>query len=113
MTDEEKQKLDERFIQEVGLYVDYPAFAGVFFGDEAGYLSFEGVARAKKIFDENYPSLEFHFNFFSYSINDAIFWGGMAGAANGEPKREKPFELTGDMAITFANRFNFFERQFS
>ena len=110
LTQEEKKNLDERFIKEVGEYVGYPAFAGVFFGDEAGYLSFEGVAHAKKIFDEKYPSLEFHFNFFSYSINDAIFWGGMAGAANGMPKREKPFELTGDMAITFANRFNFYDK---
>lgn len=110
LTQEEKKNLDERFIKEVGEYVGYPAFAGVFFGDEAGYLSFGGVAHAKKIFDENYPSLEFHFNFFSYSINDAIFWGGMAGAVNGEPKREKPFELKGDTAITFANRFNFYDK---
>ena len=110
LTQEEKKNLDERFIKEVGEYVGYPAFAGVFFGDEAGYLSFEGVAHAKKIFDENYPSLEFHFNFFSYSIDDAIFWGGMAGAVNGEPKREKPFELKGDTAITFANRFNFYDK---
>ncbi len=110
LTDEEKQKLDERFIQEVGLYVGYPAFAGVFFGDEAGYLSFGGVAHAKEVFTANFPSLEFHFNFFSYSINDAIFWGGMAGAVNGEPKREKPFELKGDTAITFANRFNFYDK---
>lgn len=110
LTQEEKKNLDERFIKEVGEYVGYPAFAGVFFGDEAGYLSFEGVAHAKKIFDDNYSSLEFHFNFFSYSINDAIFWGGMAGAVNGEPKREKPFELKGDTAITFANRFNFYDK---
>ena len=110
LSEEEKQKLDERFIHEVGLYVDYPAFAGVFFGDEAGYLSFDGVAHAKNVFDKKYPTLEFHFNFFSYSINDAIFWGGMAGDVNGEPKREKPFELTGDMAITFANRFNFYDK---
>ena len=110
LTQEEKKNLDERFIKEVGEYVGYPAFAGVFFGDEAGYLSFEGVAHAKKIFDDNYSSLEFHFNFFSYSINDAIFWGGMAGAANGMPKREKPFELKGDTAITFANRFNFYDK---
>lgn len=110
LTQEEKKNLDERFIKEVGEYVGYPAFAGVFFGDEAGYLSFGGVAHAKEVFTANFPSLEFHFNFFSYSINDAIFWGGMAGAVNGEPKREKPFELKGDTAITFANRFNFYDK---
>lgn len=110
LTQEEKKNLDERFIKEVGEYVGYTAFAGVFFGDEAGYLSFGGVAHAKEVFTANFPSLEFHFNFFSYSINDAIFWGGMAGAVNGEPKREKPFELKGDTAITFANRFNFYDK---
>ena len=33
---EEKRKLDETFIDEVNAYVSFPAFGGVFFGDEAG-----------------------------------------------------------------------------
>ena len=110
LSDEEKDELDSRFISEVNEYVGYPSFAGVFFGDEAGYLSFDGVAHAKKVFDENFPSLEFHFNFFSYSINDAIFWGGMAGSVHGVPNGDKPFELKGDMAVTFANRFNYYDK---
>ena len=107
---EEKRKLDETFIDEVNAYVSFPAFGGVFFGDEAGYLSFDGIAHAKKVFDENFPGKEFHFNFFSYSINDAIFWGGMAGSLHGVPQGKKPFELTGDLAVTFANRFNYYDK---
>lgn len=107
---DEKQKLDEVFIKEVNDYLAYPSFAGVFFGDEAGYLSFEGVAHAKQVFDQNFPGKEFHFNFFSYSINDAIFWGGMEGALHGVSGEEKPFALTDDLAITFDNRFNFYDK---
>lgn len=110
LSEEEKSGLDETFIKEVNEYVGYPSFAGVFFGDEAGYLSFEGVAHAKRVFDKNFPDKEFHFNFFSYSINDAIFWGGMAGSIKGVPEVEKPFELSGDLAVTFANRFSYYDK---
>ena len=101
LSEERKIELDRRFIEEVKKYAGHKAFAGVFFGDEAGYLSFDGVAHAKRVFDENFPNLEFHFNFFSYSINDAIFWGGMAGSVHGVPDIKKPFELKGDLEIVF------------
>ena len=110
LSEAEKRKADETFVGEVKKYTSYSAFAGVFFGDEAGYLSFGGVAHAKKVFDENFPGKEFHFNFFSYSINDAIFWGGMAGSVHGVPEGEKPFALAGDLEITFRNRFNYYDK---
>ena len=110
LTEEEKETLDEEFIAEVAKYRNYPAFKGVFFGDEAGYLSFDGVARAKRVFDENYPDLEFHFNFFSYSIGDDIFWYGMANSFAKKPNLKKPFELKGDLAVTFKNRFKFYDK---
>ena len=110
LSEERKNELDRRFIEEVKKYAGQKAFAGVFFGDEAGYLSFDGVAHAKRVFDENFPNLEFHFNFFSYSINDAIFWGGMAGSIHGAPDAEKPFELKGDLEIVFKNRFKFYDK---
>lgn len=110
LSEEEKTRLDEDFIAEVAKYSAYPAFKGVFFGDEAGYLSFDGVAHAKRVFDKNYPDLEFHFNFFSYSINDDIFWYGMANSFANKPNLEKPFELKGDLAVSFKNRFNFYDK---
>lgn len=110
LTEAEKEALDEEFIAEVKKYEKYPAFKGVFFGDEAGYLSFDGVARAKRVFDKNFPDLEFHFNFFSYSINDDIFWYGMANSFAKKPNLEKPLELKGDLAVTFKNRFNFYDK---
>lgn len=110
LTEDEKNRLDSEFIEEVAKYTGYSAFKGVFFGDEAGYLSFEGVAHAKQVFDKNYSDLEFHFNFFSYSINDDIFWYGMASSFAEKPDLEKPFRLKGDLAVTFKNRFNYYDK---
>lgn len=110
LAEEEKKALDTEFIAEVAKYKKHSAFKGVFFGDEAGYLSFDGVARAKSVFDKYYPDLEFHFNFFSYSITDDIFWYGMANSFGEKPNIEKPFELKGDLAVTFENRFAFYNK---
>lgn len=106
LTEEEKLDLDNRFVAEVRKLSEYPAFGGIFLQDEAGYLSFEGIARAKKLFDKYFGEYEFHNNFFSYSINEGIFWGGMSG----EAPEEVPFKLEGDLAITFENRFNFYDK---
>ncbi len=105
----EIQEADEKMIKEVKKYLPYKAFQGVFFGDEAGYLSLNGVAHAKKVFSENFPSLEFHFNFFSYSINEPIFWGGMELSRNPNLEYKKPFELDAEHQITFQNRFRFYD----
>lgn len=106
MSEKEIAELDKRFLAQIELWAKHKAFGGIFFSDEAGYLAAEGIAHAKKVFDEYYGEYEFHSNFYSYSINDAIFWGGMEGKI---PK-ELPFQLTGDMAITFENRFRFYDR---
>ncbi len=111
LTQAEKDALDQRFVKEVRAYASRPAFKGILFEDECGYLSFDGVAHAKKVFDKHFPGYEFHANFFSYSANDAIFWGGMAFHEHPEnmQKLDLPFSLTGDMEITFANRFRFYD----
>ena len=106
MTEEEKEELDKKFIEEIKFFTEYPAFGGIFFKDEPGFLSLDGIARAKRVFDKHYSQYEFHFNNISYSINDAIFWGGFFG---NEFEGETPFELTGDLAITFENRFNYYD----
>lgn len=106
MTEQEIAELDKQFLAEVEPWAKHKAFAGIFFSDEAGYLAAEGIAHAKKVFDEYYGKYEFHTNFYSYSINEAIFWGGMSG----DIPHKLPFELTGDMAITFQNRFHFYDR---
>lgn len=106
MTEQEIAELDKQFLAEIEPWAEHKAFAGIFFSDEAGYLAAEGIAHAKKVFDEHYGEYEFHTNFYSYSINEAIFWGGMSG----DIPHKLPFELTGDMAITFQNRFHFYDR---
>lgn len=103
---EEIAELDQRLIAEIEPMTKNAAFGGIFFSDEAGYLSFEGIAHAKNVFDKYFGNYEFHTNFYSYSINDAIFWGGMGGVT----PEKLPFKLEGDMAITFQNRFTYYDR---
>lgn len=105
-TEEEIAELDQRFVAEIEPMTKKAAFGGIFFSDEAGYLSFEGIAHAKRVFDQYFETYEFHTNFYSYSINDAIFWGGMGGVA----PEKLPFKLEGDMAITFSNRFTYYDK---
>ncbi len=111
-TEQEKRELDAGFVQEVSQLLHYPAFGGIFFCDECGYLSFEGIAHAKRVFDAHFPGYEFHTNFFSYSINDGIFWGGMAfhEHPDGLQRVKTPFELTGELEIKFKNRFKFYDK---
>lgn len=105
-TEEEIAELDQRFVAEIEPMTKKAAFGGIFFSDEAGYLSFEGIAHAKRVFDQYFENYEFHTNFYSYSINDGIFWGGMGGVA----PEKLPFKLEGDMAITFSNRFTYYDK---
>ena len=106
LTEEEIAELDQKFIAEIEPMTKNAAFGGIFSSDEAGYLSFEGIAHAKIVFDKYFGNYEFHTNFYSYSINDAIFWGGMGGVA----PEKLPFKLEGDMAITFQNRFIYYDK---
>ena len=106
LTEEEIVELDQKFVAEIEPMTKKAAFGGIFFSDEAGYLSFEGIAHAKQVFDQYFNDYEFHTNFYSYSINDAIFWGGMGGVV----PEKLPFKLEGDMAITFENRFTYYDK---
>lgn len=112
LTKAEKDALDDRFVQQIMQYASYPAFLGITFCDECGYLAFDGIAHAKRVFDENFPGYEFHANFFSYCLNDADFWGGMTFHENpgALDDVELPFALTGELAIKFENRFNYYDR---
>lgn len=105
MSAEEIAELDEQFLALLEQWAKHKSFAGIFFSDEAGYLAAEGLAHAKKVFDEHYGEYEFHTNFYSYSINEGIFWSGMCGIV----PEKVPFELKGDMAISFENRFRFYD----
>lgn len=105
-TEEEKAELDQRLICEINDMKRHESFGGIFFQDEAGYMAFEGIARAKRVFDVHFSEYEFHNNFFSYAINDAIFWGGMSQKV----PEILPFKLEGDLEITFQNRFNYYNK---
>lgn len=106
LDEKEIEALDCHFLLELSEYSSKKSFGGVFFSDEPGYLKLNGIAHAKKVFSKAYPDKEFHFNFFSYSINDGIFWGGTFQQINDV---KLPFSLKGDMAITFPNRFHYYD----
>ncbi len=113
LTQAEKDALDATFIQQVKEVLALsPMVKGIFFEDECGYMAFEGEAHAKKVFDEHFKGYEFHNNFVSYSIDEKIFWGGMAfdGQTDKANQIKKPFELTGDLEISFKNRFRFYDK---
>lgn len=109
LTDEERQDLDKRFVAEITEYLGYKAMKGVLFEDEAGYLSFDGVAYAKKIFDREFPDLEFHTNFLCYTINENMFWASFVSEPVQIDEKLKPFKLEGKNAVTFENRFNYYD----
>lgn len=102
----ELQELDADFVSEIKKLEQYPAFGGIFFSDEQGFLAHEGIAYAKNLFDKHFQGYEFHYNFFSYSIDEPIFWGGM-NACNPE---NKPFLLEGELEIKFENRFIYYDK---
>ena len=106
LTEAEKADLDERFLTEVETMTSHPAFGGVFFCDEAGYLAADGIAAAKRAFDTRFADYEFHVNFYSYSIDEGIFWGGMGGRM----PDALPFKLEGDLEIKFENRFHYYDK---
>ncbi len=112
LTQAEKAALDEQMVAEVKPYLQYPAFRGVFFVDEAGYLSLEGIAHARNVFSKHYPDLEFHVNMFSFCLNDAIFWRGYDGFKGMEELQTQglPFALEGKLEIKFENRFHFYDK---
>ena len=81
LTEEEKIELDERYEKALLRYCNHPAFGGVCFFDEPGYDAFEGIARAKKVFERVCPNKIFYVNMFPYYIRPEQFqygyWTGM------------------------------------
>lgn len=106
LSEKEKEALDKRFINELKEMKTHSSFGGIFLCDEAGYLSFDGIAHAKEVFDEYMGDYEFHNNMLSYSINEGNFWGGINPVIPENP----PFKLEGDMEIKFENRFTYYDK---
>lgn len=105
LNEKELDELDKEFVEEISRCKKYKSFKGVFFQDECGYLSFDGIGHAKRVFDKFFKGYEFHTNTYSYTINEDLFW-----ETNGDGgKKTGPFELKGDLEITFDNRFNYYD----
>lgn len=76
LTEKEKIKLDKRFEKSLKQYSKYKAFGGICFIDEPGFESFEGIARAKKVFETLFPEKIFYVNMFPYYITPSQFQFG-------------------------------------
>lgn len=113
LSDKQKKQLDDDFVAEVAGYTKHKAFGGIMFGDEAGYLAFDGAAHACGVFKEHFAEYEFMYNFFSYSIDEKIFWTGIESAPKEGDLQPKPFQLTGDLQVCFANRFAVYDKLLS
>ena len=64
LSEEEKRKAEQEFIQFINLYKDYPAFGGVMGGDEPGMLLVPAYIAMKKVFDSICPDKLFYINMF-------------------------------------------------
>lgn len=111
LSETECKQLDDDFVAEVAALAKHKAFGGIMFGDEAGYLAFDGAAHACNVFKAHFAEYEFMYNFFSYSIDEKIFWTGIESAPTECAELQpKPFELTGDLQVSFANRFRVYDK---
>lgn len=70
MSKQEQDELVAQYMEELNKWKDYSAFAGVYFGDENGVLTFEGIRKAKDIFYQICPDKEFRFNSLNYQACD-------------------------------------------
>ena len=76
LTEQEKCDLDERFKKSLLRYCNHKAFGGISFWDEPGYDSFEGIKRAKDVFDSVCPGKNFYVNMYPYYISPAQYQFG-------------------------------------
>lgn len=109
LNEEEIKRLDERFIRDFYPYTLRKCVKGIFFSDESGYLGFKGIIHAKEVFEKAYPGYEFHVNFFSYTINEQMFWTSFNKPDYVVKEEWKPFKLEGKYEVNFANRFNYYD----
>ncbi len=99
MAQEDREALDRRFLEEIGQCARYPAFGGIFMGDERGCECFPGIGAAQKLFGEQYPDKGFFYNHLNYFIDDQLFFYCT------EPMEGEKKTLSGDLAFNEENRF--------
>lgn len=99
MSKEEQEKIKEEMIRDIDKMKDHPAFGGIFISDERPLEAYEGMAVARKLFKEQCPDKEFHYNALNYFGDDKIMFYRQGDCTN------RKYELTGDLAYDAENRF--------
>ncbi len=97
MSQEEKEALHKKFLADIAVCADSPAFGGIYMGDERQHECFPGIGAAQKLFQEQYPDKQFMYNNLNYMTDNDFF------EFSGEP--EDP-QLVKALAPLEENRFN-------
>lgn len=93
LSDNEKDDLDKRFINSLKRYCGYESFAGIAFWDEPGYGSFEGIARAKKVFDGVCKDKAFYVNMYPYYITPKQYQFGYFNSVVSDKPTDPHFDI--------------------
>ena len=93
LTEKEKLDLDERFKKSIKRYCGYKSFGGISFCDEPGYDSFEGIARAKRVFDGVFPDKTFYVNMYPYYISPKQYQFGYWNKVISDKKTDPHFDI--------------------
>ena len=110
MNAEIRSKIEKEFVEGLSEWSEYPAFGGIFFGDERGCETFPGIGAAAELFKKYFPDKEFLYNNLNYFLDDKLFFYSTV------PVRQKKI-LSGDLAYCVENRFRrydaFMEKYFA
>jgi len=79
LSQEEREDLKNRFLAQLGRFIDRKACIGVAFFDEPGTEMFDGIRFARDIFKSAYPDKLFYINHVSCLSNDKIYYYGQYG----------------------------------
>lgn len=93
LSDGEKLDLDKRFIASLKRYCGYKSFGGISFWDEPGFDSFEGIARAKKVFDGVCKDKTFYVNMYPYYITPKQYQFGYFNSVVSDKPTDPHFDI--------------------
>ena len=96
LNEQQRGELDKRFEVSLRRYGKYKAFKGIIFVDEPGSEMFEGIARAKKVFDKVYPDKIFLVNLLPYYSYDYLFQFGFQESLKEKEQIKKEYVFQRD-----------------
>lgn len=100
MTESEREGICKEFMESIDEIKEHPGFGGIIISDERPFEAYDGMGVAARLFAENYPDKEFHYNALNYFGDDmTLFYRD--GDDTG-----REYQLTGDLEYGAENRFS-------